>query len=81
MLGQDADGAHHCLANIKVPGPADEPVDEGVHLAAEHLVQRLEVARLGHAVPGQHQLSVGALEHCRGHNRKAASAVLPRSGS
>ena len=63
VLGQNANGAHDRLANIKVPGPLNDPVDYEVDFPAEHLVQRLVLARLGNKVPRQDQLSVGALKH------------------
>lgn len=63
VLGQNPNGAHHRLANIKVFGSLNDPVDYKVNLPAEHLVKRLTLRRLGNAIPRQDQLSVGALEH------------------
>lgn len=63
VLSQDTNGAHDRLANIKVFGSLNDPVDDEVELPAEHLVQRLVLAWLGDAVPRQDQLGVGALEH------------------
>lgn len=64
VLGQNTDGAHDCLANIKVFGLLNNSVDYEVEFPAEHLVQRLLLTGLGNAVPRQNQLSVGALKHC-----------------
>lgn len=64
MLGQNANGAHHRLANIKVFGSLNDSVDYEVDLPAEHLVQRLALTWLRDVVPRQNQLSIGALKHC-----------------
>lgn len=63
VLSQNANGAHNRLANVKVFGSLNDPVDYEVNFPAEHLVQRLLLTRLGNAVPRQDQLSVGALKH------------------
>lgn len=63
VLGQNSNGAHNRLANIKVFGSLNDAVDYYVDFPDEHLVQRLLRTRLGDAVPRQDQLSVGALEH------------------
>lgn len=65
VLGQNTNGAHDRLANIKVFGSLNDPVDYEVDFPAEHPVQRLALTWLGNAVPRQDQLSVGALKHCR----------------
>lgn len=62
MLRQDANGPHDRLAHVKVPRSLDDAVDHHVHLPAEHPVQRLGLARLRDAVPGQDQLRVGAFK-------------------
>lgn len=63
VLGQNTNGAHYRLTNIKVSGSLNNAVDYEVELPAEHLVQRLVLAWLGNSVPRQDQLSVGALKH------------------
>jgi len=63
VLGQNANGAHHRLADIKVSGPFNDAVYDEVKFPAEHLMQRLLLTWLGDAVPRHDQLSVGTLEH------------------
>lgn len=63
VLSQNSNGAHDCLANIKVFHSLNDAVDYYVDFPAEHLVQRLALARLGNVVPRHEQLSVGALKH------------------
>lgn len=63
VLGQNPNGAHHRLADVKVSGPLNDAVNYEVKLPAEQHVQRLVLAGLGDAVPGQDQPSVGTLKH------------------
>lgn len=63
VLGQNSNGAHNRLANIKVFGSLNDAIDYYVDFPAKHLVQRLLRTRLGDAVPRQDQLSVDALKH------------------
>lgn len=63
MLGQNTNGAHDSLGNIKVFGSPNDPVDYEVKLSAEHLVQRLVLAWLRKAVPREDQLGVRTLKH------------------
>lgn len=63
VLGQNSNGAHDRLANIKVVHSLNDAVDDYVDFPAEHLVQRLVLAWLGNTVPRQDQLSVGTLKH------------------
>lgn len=62
VLGQNANGAHDCLAHIKAACSLDDTLDHDVDFPAEHPVQRLQLQRLGDAVPRQDELSVGALK-------------------
>lgn len=64
VLGQNPNGAHDCVGDIKVFGSFNDAVDYKVEFPAENLVQGLLLARLGDGVPRQDQLSVGAFKHC-----------------
>lgn len=75
VLGQNTNGAHDRLANIKVFGSVNDAVDYEVKFPAQHLVQRLVLSRLGNVVPGQDQLSIGALEHCEGSSKKKRNHI------
>lgn len=44
VLGQNSNGAHDRLANIKVVHSLNDAVDDYVDFPAEHLVQRLVLA-------------------------------------
>lgn len=63
VLGQNTNGAHNHMANIKVFGSLNNALDYEIKLLAEHLVQRLVFAWLGNTVPRQEQLNVGAIKH------------------
>lgn len=78
VLGQNSNGAHNHLANIKVFGSLNDAVDYYVDFPDEHLVQRLLRTRLGDAVPRQDQLSVGALKHW-GEQPQKKFALAPSS--
>lgn len=78
VLGQNSNGAHNRLANIKVFGSLNDAVDYYVDFPDEHLVQRLLRTRLGDAVPRQDQLSVGALKHW-GEQPQKKFALAPSS--
>lgn len=62
VLGQNSDGTHSHLANVKVCGSLDYAVDYEIKLLAEQPMQGLALAGLWRVVPRQEQASVGALE-------------------
>lgn len=63
VLGQNPNGAHHRLADVKVSGPLNDAVNYEVKLPAEQHVQWLVLAGLRDAVPRHDQPSVGTLKY------------------
>lgn len=53
VLGQDANAAHTCWADIKVFASADDLINDLVKLPPQHPVQELTVTGLRDAVPGE----------------------------
>lgn len=78
VLGQNSNGAHDRLANIKVFRSRNDAVDYYVDFPAEHLVQRMVQTWFGDAVPRQDQLRVGTLKHC-GEQSQRKLALAPSS--
>lgn len=74
VLGQNPNGAHDCVGDIKVFGPFNDAVDYKVEFPAENLVQGLLLARLRDGVPRQDQLSVGAFKHCENSRHTASQS-------
>lgn len=74
VLGQNPNGAHDCVGDIKVFGPFNDAVDYKVKFPAENLVQGLLLARLGDGVPRQDELSVGAFKHCEDSRHTASQS-------